>query len=89
MNEGTILNYKEKSGVYVRGIFRNSPAEKAGLLSGDIIVKINGQEAKNIANAVNIVSNLAPNKGYPFEIFRKGEFITFSVVITERPKDKD
>jgi serine protease DegS len=83
------LNYKEKSGVYVRGIFRNSPAEKAGLLSGDIIVKINGQEAKNIANAVNIVSNLAPKKGYPFEIFRKGEFITFSVVITERPKDKD
>ena len=83
------LNYKEKSGVYVKGIFRNSPAERAGILSGDIIVKINGQEAKNINAAANVVANLAPNKGYPFEIFRKGEFITFSVVITERPKDKD
>lgn len=83
------LNYKEKSGVYVKGIFRDSPAERAGILSGDIIVKINRQEVKNINSAVNIVANLAPNKGYPFEIFRKGEFITFSVVISERPKDKD
>jgi Do/DeqQ family serine protease len=83
------LNYKEKSGVYVRGIFRNSPAERAGLLSGDIIVKINGQEVKNVTEAINIVSNLSPNKGYPFEICRKGEFVTFSVVIAERPKDSE
>ena len=83
------LNYKEKSGVYVRGIFRNSPAEKAGLLSGDIIVKINGKEVKNVVEAVDVVANLAPNKGYPFEICRKGEFITFSVVIAERPKDTE
>lgn len=83
------LNYKEKYGVHIRAIFRDSPAQKAGLLPGDIIVKINGQELKNINSAVNIVSNLSPNKGYPFEIFRKGEFITFSVVITERPKEND
>lgn len=83
------LHYKEKHGVYVRGVFRNSPAQKAGLLPGDIIVKINGQEAQNVNSAVNIVSNLSPNKGYPFEIFRKGEFITFSVVVTERPKETD
>ncbi len=83
------LNYKDKHGVYVRAIFRDSPAQKAGLLPGDIIVKINGKEAENITSAVNIVSNLSPNKGYPFEIFRKGEFITFSVVISERPKESE
>ncbi len=83
------LNYKEKSGVYVKGIFRNTPAAKAGLLSGDIIVKINGQEVKNVNAAISIVSNLSPGKGYPFEIFRKGEFITFSVIIAERPKENE
>lgn len=83
------LNYKEKHGVHIKGVFRDSPAQKAGLLPGDIIVKINGQAAKSINSAVNIVSNLSPNKGYPFEIFRKGEFITFSVVITERPKENE
>jgi Do/DeqQ family serine protease len=83
------LNYKEKPGVYVRAVFRNSPAQKAGLLPGDIIVKINGQEANTINSAVNLVSNLSPNKGYPFEIFRKGEYIVFSVVIVERPKETE
>ena len=83
------LNYKEKPGVYVRAVFRNSPAQKAGLLPGDVIVKINGQEANNINSAVNLVSNLSPNKGYPFEIFRKGEYIVFSVVIVERPKETE
>lgn len=82
------LNYQEKNGVYVRAVFKNSPAEQAGLLPGDIIVKINGKPVKS-NDAVNIVSNLSPNKGYPFEIFRKGEFITFSVVITERPQESD
>lgn len=81
------LNYKENTGVYVKAVFRNSPAQKAGLLPGDVIIKINGKEANNINTAVNLVSNLSPNKGYPFEIFRKGEFIVFSVVIAERPKD--
>lgn len=83
------LNYKEKPGVYVRAVFRNSPAQKAGLLPGDVIVKINGQEANTINSAVNLVSNLSPNKGYPFEIFRKGEYIVFSVVIVERPKETE
>ena len=82
------LNYKENHGVYVRAIFKNSPAQKAGLLPGDVIVKINGQEANNINSAV-LVSNLSPNKGYPFEIFRKGEYIVFSVVIIERPKETE
>jgi Do/DeqQ family serine protease len=81
------LGYKEKYGVHVRGIFRNSPAQKAGLLPGDIIVKINGKQVQNADAAAKIVFSLSPNKGYPFEIFRKGEFITFDVVITERPKD--
>jgi Do/DeqQ family serine protease len=81
------LGYKEKHGVHVRGIFRNSPAQKAGLLPGDIIVKINGKLVKDADAAAKLVLSLSPNKGYPFEIFRKGEFITFDVVITERPKD--
>jgi Do/DeqQ family serine protease len=82
------LNFKSNEGVYIQGTFNTGPAKRAGILPGDIIVKINGISIKNSANAIKIVSELQPGKPYPIEIFRKGNYMSFSVVIGERPKEK-
>jgi Do/DeqQ family serine protease len=81
------LHFKSNEGVYIKGTFNNGPAKRAGILPGDIIVKINKITIKNSTSAIKIVTELQPNKPYPIEIFRKGRYLSFSVVIGERPKD--
>lgn len=82
------LGYNDDHGVYVQGVIRNSPAERAGILPGDIIVKINDIDVKSVNEAVKLVGSLQPNKSYTVEIFRKFKFYSFSVLISQIPKDQ-
>lgn len=84
----TRLGYNEDCGVYVQGVIRNSPAQKAGILPGDIIVKINNVDVKSVSEAVKLVGSLQPNKNYSIEVFRKFKFYSFSVLISQVPKDQ-
>lgn len=82
------LGYNEEYGVYVQGVIRNSPAQKAGILPGDIIVKINNVDVKSVHEAVKLVGSLQPNKSYTIEVFRKFKFYSLSVLISQIPKDQ-
>jgi serine protease DegS len=87
------IDYKEGDGVYVRAVVRGSPAQKAGLLPGDVLIKINNTVMTDERMALRLVSGLTPGQNYPVEIFRKGEYLTFTVTPSERkqpqPKRKD
>jgi len=88
------INYKEGDGVYVRAVVRGSPAQKGGILPGDIIIKINNLAIKDERMALVIVAALTPDQSYPIEIFRKGDFISYTITPSERkqpekPKKKD
>jgi len=82
------LGFNDENGVYVQAIVRNSPAQKAGFLPGDVIVKINNIEVKSVNEAVKIVGSLQPNKSYTVEIFRKFKFLSFSVLVGQAPKEQ-
>lgn len=82
------IGLQKSGGVYVQGTFNNSPARKAGILPGDIIVKINGFTVDDSKSAIRLVSSLEPGKQYPVEIFRKGSYLPFAVVIGERPTQR-
>jgi Do/DeqQ family serine protease len=77
------LTYKGE-GVFVRAIVRGSPAQKAGVLPGDVIVKINNVAVKDDRMAQRLVTTLTPGQSYPFEIYRKGDILTFTIVLGER-----
>lgn len=82
------LNYDKDEGVYVQATVNNSPAQKAGILPGDIITKINGTAIKNMDQTLRLVGDLKPNNSYPIEVFRRGETLNFSVLIKQRPKGR-
>jgi len=82
------LDFKDKEGVFVRAVVHNSPAQKSGLLPGDIITKIDNVIVKDDIHAMSVVKRLPPNKAYSIEIFRKGEYMTFTVIIGERKELK-
>ncbi len=80
---------KIDEGVLVTNIFDNSPAEKAGMLIGDLIIKINGEDVRN--NTVKEVSEKIKTKepvritvyrsGIEKEITTKAQNVTITSVI--------
>ncbi len=78
------IDYKESNGAYVRAIVRGSPAQKAGILPGDVITKIENIAIKDEKMALQQIANLVPGKNYTVEIFRHGEYLSFTVSLAER-----
>ncbi len=60
-------------GALVLNVFKNSPADRAGLLPGDYITRVNGQDIKNRDDLILLVGNLLAGRSYDFEIIRAGE----------------
>lgn len=82
------INYKKESGVYVRAVVQNGPAAEAGIVPGDIIMKINNQDVKDGHEVFRMVAELKPGKTYPIEIFRKGKEMKMDVTIGQRKTKK-
>lgn len=78
------IGYKEGEGVYIRAIVQESPAQKSGLLPGDVIIKINNQPIKDERIGLKVVAGLTPGQNYPVEVFRKGDHLTFTITAGER-----
>jgi len=79
------LRFQQDNGIYVQDTIRNSPAQKAGILPGDIITKIDNAQTQDIYSAIRLISTLKPNKSYPIEVFRQGKNIVYNVKVIERP----
>jgi Do/DeqQ family serine protease len=82
------IEYKGSNGAYVRAVVQGSPAQKAGILPGDVITKIENTAIKDEKMALQQVANLVPGKNYTVEIFRHGEYLSFSVSLGERKQTK-
>lgn len=74
------------SGSLISGIILGSPAEKAGLRLGDVLLAINRQSIENSAGMLNLISSLPPNKVANLQIIRNGREIVVPVLIGKRPK---
>ena len=73
--------YKANDGnIYVLSVFENSPAEKAGILVGDIIVSIDGKSYKDklASDITNYIFNSKSNV-FTFVISRDGEEHTLTL----------
>jgi serine protease Do len=73
-------------GAVVSEVFPKSPAEKAGMKVGDLIVKFNGQDVHSQADLPRIVGQLPPNSKVAIEINRKGKTEVLNVTL-EKLKD--
>jgi Tol biopolymer transport system component/Zn-dependent M28 family amino/carboxypeptidase len=78
---GTIPDYAsgDIKGVKLSGVTAGSPAEKAGLKNGDIIVKLNGKGIENIYDYTYAIDTLTIGKAVPVEILRAGQSMVLSL----------
>ena len=77
----------ENAGVLVNEVFEGDPADKAGILPGDIITKVDG-EPVDTPNALSLmIATFAPLAEVPIEVIRDGETHTFQSALGERKSE--
>ena len=77
---------KSTKGVLVSEVVQGSPAEKAGLLRGDIILRFDGKEIKNAHMLSQMAAATAPNTQVKIDLLRNGEEKTISVELGTMPE---
>lgn len=65
--------YDTGSGIGIRSVFTNSPAQKAGLQSGDFITKANGQPIQNSASFNAMINGMKPGQSVKLTRFKAGK----------------
>ncbi|MEH6493640.1 S1C family serine protease [Halopseudomonas sp.] len=72
-------------GIVVASLYRNGPAWNAGLLPGDVILRIDNQPATSGRQAMNQVARAKPGDRIKLNVLRNGEEISFSAEVGVRP----
>ena len=72
-------------GIVVASLYRNGPAWNAGLLPGDVILKIDDQPATSGRQAMNQVARAKPSDRIKLSVLRNGEQMSFSAEVGVRP----
>jgi serine protease Do len=73
----------EAKGALVSEVSEGGPADKAGIVRGDVIIAFDGKEVKTMADLPYIVSTTPVGKTVKVEIIRKGENKTLKVKVGE------
>lgn len=82
------FHLRKAAGALISGVVANSPAERAGLKPGDVLLAINGQTIADSSGMLTLISGLTPNKSADLTILRNQKETHVSVVIGKRPKPK-
>ena len=75
-------------GALVRGVENGSPAEKAGVEAGDIIVKLDGKAIEKSTDLPRMVGSLKPGTRSTLTVFRRGASKDLTVTIGEFEAEK-
>lgn len=75
-------------GVLITKVIAASPAEKAGLKEGDIILSVNAIKIRNSSALIKQVSSATMDKPASFAVLRDKKSMTLSVMIGKRPSSE-
>ena len=73
-------------GSLITGVMEDTPAQKAGIRKGDVVIKINEKLIQDSNHLRNEIANAGAFKDVEMEIIRDGESILVKLELGERPK---
>jgi len=80
---------KQDYGTLVADVVEGSPAERAGIKRGDVIVEFDGKEIKEPFQLRNMVAGTKPGDTKEVKIIRDGKAMTLEVTIGELPSETE
>lgn len=72
------FHLEKPEGALVSNVDKDGPADKAGLKSGDVILKVNGQAIVASADLPNLIGIATPGDKVNLEVWRQGKRETFT-----------
>ncbi len=82
------LGLGKAQGVLVRGVEESSPADKAGLEAGDIILRFDGKVLEKAADLQRMVGNTKPGTRVGLTVFRRGSNKELNITVAEVEAEK-
>ena len=76
------------NGALVSDVTTGSPADAAGIKSGDVIVEFNGKPVENASQLKLHVAETAPGSSVPVVVNRNGETKDLNITVRERAKNE-
>jgi serine protease Do len=82
------LSLKNARGALVAEPQSGSPAQKAGIKAGDVIVSVNGETVTDARNLARRISAMAPGTSVKLGIVRAGREDTLTLTLGELPRER-
>ena len=76
-------------GVIITGVLQDGPADKAGVLPGDVITHVAGLPVRNTSELLTQIAGLKPNIDTELHINRKGKTMAFNITPGQRPPRRE
>jgi serine protease Do len=83
------LGLKKAEGALVAEPQSGSPAQKAGIESGDVITTVDGQPVKDARDLAKKIGSMAPKATVKLTVLHKGAEKTLSLTLGEMPKAQE
>ena len=83
------FNLQRTSGAIIAGVVRNGPADKAGIVPGDILLTVEGKPVGDTTEMLNLIAQLPPGGKAKMTVLRKNREAALDVVVGKRPIPKE
>lgn len=81
------MNLKSTEGVLIGQVEDNTPASKAGLKAGDVVVKFDGKKVTSVQQFREMVAEAAPGKEVDIDVLRDNNPMTITASLKELPDE--
>ena len=77
---------KADEGALIAGVMRGSPADRAGVKPGDVLLSVNDRPVKDAQVMLELIAALAPGEAARFGLMREGKTRDVQISVGKRPR---
>ena len=81
------MGMQNVQGVLITDVFKNGPADLAGLAAGDIITRINKTQIRDTRDVLNTIASGRPGEAIAIAGIRKQQSFTTQATLAQRPQE--
>ena len=83
------LGLPHHRGEFVQSVEPGKAGALAGIVAGDVVVKVNGRDVSPDQTLSYLVANTPPGTAIPIELVRGGKHLTLTVTVGKRPSEEE